>query len=301
MFAKNYILLLTLALLGAGCVSVPVAEIDPETAASQLTLKPGAEIVLRETVFGLGGKFVTFFKQQDAERRLVLDDWIAGERVRATWSRELKTETEESKKATQDYYAQYASVPVGTQLPAQPVPVYTTIVESGRLETDALADTSAIYLPLFWMDGETGGQGSGLFWLSQKHYKELIETRKTNINLGLFDDSVSYAVGLTDQVKNLVERLRGSKEAPEEKSVLEVEANINWAEYTLLVDGEPTAVRAIRAQNAFARYTILANEENPLILEIMVSPATRGSLNLFTREALGQAFWGYEVVSIDRQ
>lgn len=278
-----------------------MAKVDPETAAGQLTLTPETEIVLRETVFGLGGKFVTFFKQEDAERRLVLDEWVAGERVKATWTRELKDETEESKKATQEYYAQYASAPVGTKLPDPPAPVYMTIVESGRLETDALADASAIYLPLFWVKDEMGGQGSGLLWLSKKQYKELIETRKTNVNLGLFDDSVSYAVGLTDQVKNLVERLRGSKEAPEEKSVLEVEANINWAEYTLLVDGAPTAVRAIRAQNAFARYTILANEENPLILEIMVSPTTRGSLNLFTREALGKAFWGYEVVSVDRR
>lgn len=294
-------MILTIALLGAGCVSVPMAKVDPQTAADELTLTPETEMVLRETVFGLGGKFVTFFKQEDAKRRLFLNDWIAGERASATWSRELIKETEESKKATQEYYAQYASVPVGTELPAQPVPVYTTIRESGRLETDALADASALYLPLFWVNGEIGGKGSGLLWLSQKQYKELIETRKTSINLGLFDDSISYAVGLTDQVKNLVERLRGSKEAPEEKSVLEVEANINWAEYTLLVNGIQTSVRAIRAQNAFARYTILANEENPLILEITVSPATRGSLNLFTREALGQAFWGYEVVSIDRQ
>ena len=57
-------------------------------------------------------------------------------------------------------------------------------------------------------------------------------------------------------------------------------------------------VRAIQAQNAFARYTILANENNPLILEIILSPASRGTANLFNLKALGEAFWGYEVIEI---
>lgn len=292
--------IITISLLGGGCVSVPVANVSPEEAADSLTLKQGSEIVLRETVFGVGGKFVSLFKQEEEDRLIELDEWVSGEHAKATWSRELKTETEESKIKTKEYYALYASAPVGTELPEAPKPEYVTTRETGKLETDSLGDAIAVHLPFFWTKEEIGGQGSGLIWLSKKQYKELVETRKTNVNLGLFDDSVSYAVSITDQVKNLVERIRGSSNKPEEKNVLEIEANINWLPYTLSVDGVPTTVRAIKAQNAFARYTILANEQNPLILEIMISPATRGSLNLFTREALGQAFWGYEILSINK-
>ncbi|MBM5789473.1 hypothetical protein FJZ23_00050 [Candidatus Parcubacteria bacterium] len=297
---KTIALLCLMTLLGAGCVSLPVSQQSPEAAAAGLQLTPGSELVLRGTVFGLGGKFVKLFKQENADTRLLLDHWEAGAQARATWERVLKRETEESKKATQDYYAQYASAPIGTKAPEPPEPVYVTHTETGILETEALSNATSIHLPLFWIQGQTGGQGSGLIWLSQTQYRELFETRKTDINLGLFDDSVSYAIGLTDHVKSLVERLRGSTEPPEEQNVLEVKADINWGEYVLTVDGVSTTVQAIRAQNAFARYTILANEQNPLILEIMVSPATRGSLNLFTRDALGKAFWGYEVVSITR-
>ncbi len=289
-----------ITLLGTGCVSVDTQVLSPQEAAMSLSLSVGSEIVLRETVLGLGGKFVTFFKQEEADRTLIVDEWIVNERAKLHWLRELKEETDASKVATKDYYAKFAAAPIGTELPDPPKPVYEVTTQTGILATQALADSVSALLPIFWSETQTDGEGSTLIWLSKKQYDELIQTRRTSVNLGLFDDSVSYAVGLTDQVKYFIDRIKGSKEAPEEKSVLEINAEIDWTNYTLSVDGAPTVVRAIHAQNAFARYTILANPENPLILELMLSPAARGSLNVFSRQALGDAFWGFEVVSVTR-
>lgn len=292
--------LLFLTLLGTGCVAIDTQVLSPQEAALSLSLSSGVELTLRETVLGVGGKFVTFFKQEEADRSVIVSEWTAGQAATLNWRRELKEETEASKIARQEYYAKFAAAPIGTELPDPPPPVYETTVQAGTLVSTVLAESSKILLPIFWAEDQEIGQDSSLLWLSKKQYDELIQTRRTQINLGLFDDSVSYAVGLTDQIKYFIERIKGSDAAAEEKSILEVNADIDWTNYTLSVDDKPTLVRAIHAQNAFARYTILANPENPLILELMLSPAARGSLNLFSRQAVGDAFWGYEVVGFTR-
>ncbi len=287
-----------LMLIGSGCVGASVSQTSPDEAAALLHVQPGDEIAIRETVLGIGGPFVKFFKRQDAELTLVIQQWMAGVQAEMNWNRELQQETEDSKKAREAYEAQYANAPIGSELPPKPEPVLETITQSGTLTTKSLADALHVFLPIFWKTDETLGEESSLIWISQKQYDELIQTRRTKINLGLFDDSVSYAVGLTDQVKQLVEKLKGAEETPEGKNVLDVEADIEWGTYDLVVDGIVTTVQTIQAQNAFARYTILANRQNPLILEIMLSPASQGSLHLFSRESIGESFWGYEVVSI---
>ncbi len=290
--------LFLLALLGTGCLRVDSQVLSPEEAALSLSISSGSEITIRETVLGLGGKFASLFKQEEADRTVSVDEWTANKSAKLQWKRELQQETADSKTATKEYYAKLAAAPVGTELPDSPKPVYEITTQSGTLATDSLAEASAVLLPIFWSETEPSGDGSSLIWLSKKQYDELIQTRRTHVNLGLFDDSVSYAVGLTDQVKYFIEKIKGSDSAAEEKSVLEINAEIDWTNYSLRVNGVPTMVRTIHAQNAFARYTILANPENPLILELMLSPAARGSLNLFSRQAVGDAFWGFEVVSI---
>ena len=290
--------LVLLVLTGAGCVDVPVSQQTPEEAAASLELSVGSEIVLRETVLGLGGSFVNFFKKEDAQRRLLLGEWESGVRAAGEWSREIERETEASQQARKAYEEQFANAPVGANLPSPPESILETMVETGTLRTQSLADAGSVFLPIFWEQDKEGGEGSSLLWLSESQYSELVLTRHTNMNLGLFDDSVSYAVGLTDQVKQLIDRLKGSQETTEEQNVLDIQADIEWGTYSLMVDGIQTTVQVIHAQNAFARYTILANEHNPLILELSLSPASRGSVQLFSREALGDAFWGYEIVSI---
>jgi hypothetical protein len=297
---KFSLTLAVVALLGTGCVSVDTQVFSPEEAAKSLSISSGSEIVLRETVFGLGGKFVSFFNQKEGERTIFVDEWSVNQNATLRWQSALQKETEASKIATKEYYAKFAAAPIGTELPKLPKPQYETTTQAGALATQALAESTDVLLPIFWSETQTDGEGTSLIWLSKKQYDELIQTRRTSVNLGLFDDSVLSAVGLTDQVKYVIERIKGSDAVAEEKSVLEINAEIDWTNYTLSINGVPTVVRAIHAQNAFARYTILANQDNPLILELMLSPAARGSLNLFSRKALGDAFWGFEVVGITR-
>ncbi|MBI5370265.1 hypothetical protein HZA85_03695 [Candidatus Uhrbacteria bacterium] len=292
------VLVVGLVLLGSGCLSIEPQSQTSEEAAQSLSFVSGSSFRVRETVLGLGGKVATLFGQSDVERTVDIQKWEAGKQAVLHWSREFKEETEASKKARLDYQALYVSAPVGATLPTSPEPQYKKTVEQGTLETQALADASKVLLPLFWAKDQTQGDDTSLLWLSRKQYDELVNTRKTKVNLGLFDDSISYAMSLTDQVKYFVDRIKGSQDQPQQEDVLQIDAKIDWATYALSVNGVNTAVRAISAQNAFARYTILANPDNPLILSVMLSPASRGSLNLFSKQAIGEAFWGYEITGV---
>lgn len=294
----SMVLFASLLLIGSGCVEVEVENQNPADAAAAIQLATGSEMVLRETVFGISGPFIKFFKQEDAARTLKFQEYQSDKQVKIKWSVQREIQTENSQKEIEAYKLEYENAPVGTTLPEAPKPTYEVMTETGTLFSSSFADSTKIYLPLFWKTNEQGGEGTSLLWLSTKQYDELTQTRKTQINIGLFDDSASYAVGLTDQLKHILEKIKGSNTPAEEKSLFDIEADIDWTTYTLTVNGELMEVQAIRAQNAFARYSILANRENPLILELMLSPASRGSLSLFNREAIGKAFWGYEVVSI---
>lgn len=287
-------------MLGAGCLQqTSVSDQASADAATELALSTGTQIHLRETVLGIPGMVVDFLKGVSAERVLTIKTWDPGSRAVFDWEQELKKETDASVAERKAYFDAYTKAPVGSKFPEPPAQVYETKVEQGTLESVELADSQTILLPFFWQNADQIKKQSSLIWLSSKQYQELVDTRHTKINLGLFDDSVSKVTGFTDQIKQLVDRIsQTTAEQPAQKDVLEVDADIDWATYTLEVDGKPVTVRAIRAHNSFARYTVLANENNPLILEIILTPASRGSLNLFSRSGLGQAFWGYQISSI---
>ena len=76
-------------------------------------------------------------------------------------------------------------------------------------------------------------------------------------------------------------------------------ASEDFGTYSLLVNGKKTTVKTIQAQNWFGRYTILANKNNPVILEVILSPVSKGSLNIFSKENLLQSFLGYEITEIN--
>ncbi|MBI4713983.1 hypothetical protein HY771_02250 [Candidatus Uhrbacteria bacterium] len=296
---RNAFVFLILIFLGVGCTQPNVSDQTPEDSAAALKLSTESTISIRETILGIGGKFVSLFGETDAERILTINSWKPSLSAEVAWQRSLKHETLISEESRKQYFKDYASASIGTQLPNPPEPVYETVVEKGSLQTDALESGTKVLLPFFWQKDQNMNDGSTLIWISKKQYQELVQNRRTEIHLGLFDDSVAYVEGFTDQIQTLIDKLKSSEPQEKiEKNISEIEADIDWKTYRLKVNGVLTDVRAIQAQNVFARYTILANEQNPLILEIILTPASRGTTNLFNLKELGEAFWGYEVTEI---
>jgi hypothetical protein len=257
---------------------------------------------------GVGGKVVGWFGADEEERMVTVDEWVAGEKVSVSWSISTQVETAQSAAAREAHRQQYATSPVGTDIPKEPEPVYEERVVSGMIASESLASADVLSLPEAWQEGDAGVSESSLIWLSQSHYDELVSTRSTIVSLGLFDESLLKVEDATGKFVSLVDRLGAlvgidqpvEEETADTDSLLTLEADPQWGEYRLLVDGVQTRVRVVNAKNAFASYTILANAENPLILEIQLTPLSRGSLELLSSEGFTEGFGGYEVTQINK-
>ena len=117
----------------------------------------------------------------------------------------------------------------------------------------------------------------------------------------------------TTQAKSFIDQLGGffssltgndSQSTTESEEVITkntttIEADSSWGVFSLEVDGVRTKVRVVEAKNAFARYKILANPENPLILEIQLAPLSQGNLKFLSKEGLAKGFGGYEISEIN--
>jgi hypothetical protein len=291
-----------LVILGTGCIAPPVLKSVEEIASvtESLDLETGSKIILKQTVLGIDGTLVDFLGGESAERRLTLTQWSPGDQVALHWSMPTRVETDASIAFRSAYDQQVKSTPIGTKVPPKPKAEFETKTRDGNLASSNLANAHSILLPVAWPEGDGGiKQENSLVWISTEQYDELVKTKKTVLNLGLFDDSIAFALGVTDRVNNLINTLKKDAEKVQEKDeLLSIQAGQDWGMYTLLIDEKEETVRTIEASNWFGRYTILANRDNPLILEVVLSPASKGSLNIFSRQKFLNAFAGYKIAEV---
>ncbi len=296
------VVLVGLVFLGVGCSVQPIPKSADEikTATDILLLKPNASVSLKQTVLGLDGSIVSLLGGQIADRHITLLEWKAGDRVALSWTMDTKAETQSSIDARNVYDAKYKDSPIGTDIPPKPDQEFETKIHSGSLSSTSLAAASSIFLPALWLDGDTGEKGDNtLIWISTNQYDELISKRKTVLNLGLFDDSIAGALGLSDSVHNFINSLKQDAATVKDRDeLLSVTADQDFGTFSLTVNGKQETVRTIEARNWFGRYTILANRDNPLILEVSLSPASKGSWNIFSKQNFLDAFAGYKVAEI---
>lgn len=308
-------ILLMLVLAGTGCLSTERSSLSPEEASQALTLTQGSKLVIQPTVLGLGGSLVDWFGGEEAERTVLLNEWNAGESAHLEWSYETSVETEASIKARWVYETQYAESPIGAEIPDPPETEYETKNIQGSLSSSALATAESLLLPRRWEEGDMGEVDSTLIWLTPTQYEELVTTRSTKLNLGLFDESLMNLEETTESIDQLIEQvvdyfgsLAGAEEQAEkiaesieDKNFGQIEAEVQWGDYSLLVNGVRTKVQVISAKNAFAQYKILANPENPLILEVQLTPFSQGQLNILGKSVLPEVFAGYEIIEITNE
>lgn len=299
---KILILLTVFILSASGCVTTSqTASVDEIKAATEaLKLQAGTEMLIAQTLLGIDGKIIDFFGGESAERRVIMTDYVAGDRAVLKWSMRSQVETQASVDARQAYEAKYKDAPIGTEIPAKLKPIFETKTREGKLSSISLLNAHSILLPVAWREGDEGIKpDNALIWISTEQYDQLVSSKKTVLNLGLFDDSIASALDISDQVRNFINALKkDSEKISEKEELLTITAEPNWGTFMLLMDGKEQTVQTIEASNWFGHYTILANRENPLILEVILSPASKGSLNIFSREKFLHAFAGYHVTEI---
>lgn len=282
-----------LLLLGAGCTlpnelawlggAESMASIDAD-------LKSGSTIVLHESSANPLERL-----KKVPDREVIVTDWTTGENAAIEWSETYDRETAESIAARTA--AEHATG-VG-EAPNIPDAIYETISLSGSLVTKSLAAGDRIRLPSDWPEGAVEErEGSTLIWLSKKQYEELVTTRHTQLSLGAIDAGLSQVADGIKTVKDLISSVTGDN-APvtAQPAITEIEAAVEWGTYTLTWNETQVRVQTIQAENQFARYTILANPDNPIILAVELKPWA------FSTEALGILgadlhLDGYEITKI---
>lgn len=282
-----------LLLLGAGC-TLPdeLAWLGgaESMASTDVDLMSGSTIVLHESSANPLERL-----KKVPDREVIVTDWTAGEKAAIEWSETYDRETSESVAARTA--AEHATG-VG-ETPNIPDAVYETISLAGTLATESLAAGDRIRLPSDWPEGAVEArEGNTLIWLSRKQYDELEATRHTQLSLGAIDAGLSHVADGIQTVKDLIGTVTGDNSpVTAQPAITEIEAAVEWGTYTLTWNETQVRVQTIQAENQFARYTILANPDNPIILAVELKPWA------FSTEALGILgadlnLDGYEVTKI---
>lgn len=308
-----------LALLGAGCEfgNLPLVQrfspssststvsfgSTPLEAAKAIQFLPGDTFEVRQTVFGFGAFLPDLLGSKDGVRMVTVTRFAPTNFANFDWSVTSEKETDASIKARQAYERDLETNPrgIGEQSPTQPVPQTERVTATGTVNNVSLKTPHSAHMPAYWSPGTTElmGEKSGI-WLSEDAFQELVRTRHTILNLGIFDSEANQAARNVSELKSALDKLR--KQANEDgkfKDLTLLEAEPDFIEYPLQVNGKTITVSAIKAKNWFGEIIVLNSLQNPMILKVTMSPlASTASDAIGGNVAFLDKLYGYEISNI---
>lgn len=278
-----------LLLSGFGCTN-PLA--TTEKAATDIAMSAGTTMTLEETTAGLDNPLT-----KEDTTQVVLTSW-SETAASLSWKRTEQRETAASEEARRVAL----SSPVGSGVRVPEVQ-YEEVTVEGTILGDGMENGTHLEVPVFWEEGEVdlSGEGNSLLWLSRGQYALLASTRHATVTFGKLDAFIANLVSLYENASNIVDKFQGNEtSAPSETDVAALTtltADPDWGSYEFTYAGEKIKVQTIVAENAFARFEILANPENPLVLSITPRPTSWVTIALETLHA-DTALEGYRVTQI---
>ncbi len=181
-----------------------------------------------------------------------------------------------------------------------PTPVVEVVEESGTITATGLDEAHEPFLPMYWQPGEIQ-TGTSAVWLSAEAFQELRETRQTAWSRDVLTRLSRIGVETVAQIDSAVaEEIRNGAAAVDE---VYLEAEPDFVEFELVLDGQATSVEAIEAVDSFGNaYTILNDARNPLIVAFTYDAVSVGFTGFDTAlwTLIKTVFSGYEVVSLSR-
>lgn len=277
------------ALVGslAGCAGGgdAIGDIADDTAGqtaaeSDLALRPGLEIGLGSTTLaGLAGPSTVDPDEPGGGQSVTVDAATPGEEVTLSWRRTIEREL------TPDV-TETAGVGEDT-----PTPETEVVEQSGTITATGLDDAHRPLLPMYWDPGERTTETSAI-WLSREAFIELRDTRET----GWSEDVLTRISRLSEEAIEQIE------EGVQEVDEVTLQAESEFVEMDLLVNGDEQRVQAIAAFDSFGNaYRILDNESNPLILKFTYDAVSTGfaGIDAGLWSLIKTVFSGYQVVSLD--
>lgn len=315
---RIFVGLALMALFGAGCDwrSLPLVERfapvststvslggTPIEAAKAIQFLPGDTFEVRQTVFGFGAFLPDLLGSKDGVRMVTVTRFAPSNFANFSWNVTTEKETTASINARKAYERDLDANPrgIGDKASIPPVPIMERVTASGTVMDVSLKTPHSAYLPAYWSSGlnDLMNEKSGI-WLSEDAFMELVRTRHTILNLGVFDSEANQAARNVADLKSALDRLR--KQANEDgkfKDLTLLEAEPDFIEYPLEVNGRTVTVSAIKAKNWFGEVIVLNSAQNPMILKVTMNPlASSASDALGGNVALLDKLYGYDISNI---
>jgi len=282
--------------------SVASATSTPEEVANAIQFIPGDTFEIRQTVLGFGAFLPDLLKTDDGVRLVTVKRFAPEHIAELAWQVTTNKETDASKRARTDYENNLKNHPVAIGQPTPPPPNVEMEKQtaSGTLLGINLRTSHSAYLPVYWQEGKQDIVGEKTaIWLSDDAFLELVNTRHTILNLGIFDDSLNQAAKNISGLKDAYSALRQQADAEGKfKDLTELQADGEFIQWPLSINGETRNVSAIRAKNWFGEVIILNNRQNPMILKVTLNPTTALASALGGNTSLVENLFGYEVKNL---
>lgn len=156
----------------------------------------------------------------------------------------------------------------------------TNMQVTGKVLDDHLLDAYKIYPPALWPEGDGGGLGSGIIWLSQDVYENFTHGGMSSFYFGLTDADFLRVLRLKPNSRlaaaSLRLKLQGDRVIDEQhKDVYLAKVASSTVERQLIVNGDVTTVQAMKVSSWFGDMYVLKNPYYPLVLEVRMSDAVR--------------------------
>ena len=271
-------------------------------AAEAIQFIPGDTFEVRQTVFGFGAFLPDLLKTDEGIRYVTVLRFAPTHVAELQWNVIATRETDASKRARARYERDLEENPRGIGESVIPPPNVVTerVTTTGTLLGINLRTSHTALLPVYWKEGryDVVGERTAI-WLSDDAFLELVKTRRTILNLGIFDEAVNQAAKNITGLKDAYARLRNT--AAEEgkfKDLTQLEADPEFIEWPLDVNGERRIVSAIRARNWFGEVIVLNNRQNPMILKVTLNPAAVATDAINGEGDVVEKLFGYEVKNI---
>lgn len=212
-----------------------------------------------------------------------------GKALRLVWTGVVRKEKAESARRREDWVRAASNVPSdATPLPAVPG-AYEEHTVTGELFFPDFATATSYLLPGLWPEGSATIAGSSALWVPKAAHRDLRERGQSRVPLSLSSRFLKEPASVL--LRRATELAAGSADA---------DAADLWTagpsqRFALKLDGRDVEVAAFTATSWFGTFEILADDENPLVLSVLPSPARSPVLDLFAPVKVLRTLLGYRV------
>ncbi len=284
--------LLVLALAAASCggrepAAPPETPLPPAASTLPLRIRPGLKLSLVPNLPGVETADVP-----EASRREVEILSVEGRNLRLKWTGQVRVETPESSKRREEWVRAVSNAPAKTT-PIPPVPPDYEVHEiSGTLVFPDATVAATYLLPGLWPEGTAVLAGAAALAIPRAALAELKRMGETRVPFLLTGKSLREPASLL------------LKRAADLAAEAHGEGRDLWRRtgpprrYAVLLDGRPVELPSVAAANWFGSFDVLDDEENPLVLSVLPSPAPSRVLDLFAPARVLKTLLGFRLAAV---